>query len=183
MNKLTVRRSIGTLAVGVLMLAGTSMASAASVGDVQIIGYGSNAVGADTSANRNSEFVRLRNDTAGPVDVEGWVLHDTYQNAAGDWGNRFTFRGASLPAGSPFRVADADASKPDHFSIPAGADVYVYNGSGVDTTPTSNTASVYRNYKHMWNNGGDTIYLRTSADATSYVAKVTYSPYRVSITQ
>jgi len=152
-------------------------ASAGAVGDVRIVEFGFNAVGTDTAANRNSEFVRIKNTTAGTLAVEGWVLHDAYQNSAGDWGNRFTFQGSALPAGSPFKDADG------RFQIPAGAEVYVYQGSGVDSTPTSNTASVYRNGKHIWNNAGDTIYVRTSKDAPSYVARVIYTGYRVKISQ
>lgn len=174
---------LGALFVMLVML-GVGSASAVGVGDVKIMSYGTNAVGTDTTGNRNAEFVRLRNTTAAAINVEGWVLHDTYQTGSGDWGNRYTFKGSQLPAGSPFRFDhDTDASTPDQFVMPVGSEVYVYNGSGVDTTPTSNTAAVYRNFKHMWNNGGDTIYLRTSADTASTVARVKYSPYRVDITQ
>jgi hypothetical protein len=159
-------------------------ATAASLGDMEFVAVGTNAPGVDTSANENAEFVRVKNASGAALDVEGWVLHDTYQNNAGDWGNRFTFKGTSLPAGSPFRVDhDSDPATPDRFVMPVGADVYVYNGSGIDTTPTSNTAAIYRNYKHHHNNGGDTLYLRVSADATSYIARYKYSPYRVDITQ
>lgn len=180
------KKLVGIIAVIVALFAvlGAGSASAVAVGDVKVVSYGTNAVGTDTTSNRNAEFVRLRNTTAGPIDVEGWVLHDTYQNNAGDWGNRYTFKGSTLPVGSPFKVDhDSDAGTAEHFVMPVGSEVYVYNGSGVDTTPTSNTAAVYRNFKHMWNNGGDTIYLRTSADTASTVARVKYSPYRVDITQ
>lgn len=171
------------LALGTVLV-GADRSTAASLGDVEFVAVGTNAPGKDTSANENNEFARLKNASGAALDVEGWILHDTYQNAAGDWGNRFTFKGTSLPAGSPFRVDhDSDPATPDRFVMPVGADVYVYNGSGIDTTPTSNTAAIYRNYKHHHNNGGDTLYVRTSADATSYVARYKYSPYRVDITQ
>lgn len=172
------------LIVSTFFLSGGSYARAASLGDVKFVAVGTNAPGTDTSANRNAEFVRLKNTTGSPLDIEGWVLHDAYQNSAGDWGNRFTFKGTSLPTGSPFRVDhDSDASTPDHFVMPVGSDLYVYNGSGIDSTPTSNTAALYRNFKHVYNNGGDTLYVRTSADATGFVAKYKYSPYRVDLTQ
>lgn len=158
--------------------------SAASLGDVEFIAVGVNAPGKDTSANRNAEFVRLKNASGAALDIEGWVLHDTYQNSAGDWGNRYTFKGTTLPAGSPFRVDhDTDPATPDRFVMPVGADLYVYNGSGIDTTPTSNTAAIYRNFKHHFNNGGDTLYVRTSADASSFVARYKHTPYRVDLTQ
>lgn len=177
---------IGVILTGLalaLSLSGAT-ATAASVGDVKFIAVGMNAPGTDTSANRNAEFVRLKNTSGATLDIEGWVLHDTYQNGAGDWGNRYTFKGTALPAGSPFRVDhDSDASTPDHFVMPVGSDLYVYNGSGIDTSPTSNTAAIYRNFKHVYNNGGDTLYVRTSNDATAYVARWKYSPYRVDVTQ
>lgn len=170
--------------LGLVTAGAVSVASAASLGDVKFLSVGTNAAGTDTSANRNAEFVRLKNTTGAALDVEGWVVHDAYQNAAGDWGNRYTFHGTALPSGSPFRVDhDTNPATPDHFVMPAGSDVYVYNGSGVDTTPTSNTAAIYRNFKHVYNNGGDTIYVRTSAEATSFIARWKYSPYRVDLTQ
>lgn len=163
---------------------GAMSAATVPVGAVRFEAVGTNAPGVDKTSNENAEFVRLRNMTGAALDIEGWVLHDSYQNGAGDWGNRYTFKGSALPVGSPFRVdTDTDTSTPDHLVMPTGADIYVYNGSGIDTTPTSNTASIYRNFKHHFNNAGDTLYVRTSADASSFVARYKYSPYRVDITQ
>jgi len=162
-----------TAPLGVAALTSGAQADVSNAGKLRITEYGFNAVGVDKSSNRNEEFVRLSNPTSAPVDVTGWVLHDTYQNAAGDYGNRYTFRVDDLPAGSPFRSTEG------RFVVPAGGQVYIYNGSGVDTTPTNNTAAIYRNFKHMWNNGGDTIYLRDT-DGT-VVARVTYSSYRVRV--
>lgn len=154
--------------------AGVASADPANVGKVKIIEYGVNAVGKDTSGNRNAEFVRIMNVGEAAVVIEGWTLHDTYQNAAGDYGNRFTFRGATLPAGSPMK----DAVTGD-FVLAAGDQAYVYNGSGADTTPTNHTAAIYRNFKHMWNNAGDTIYVR-DGDGT-VIHWVTYTPYRTRV--
>lgn len=178
---------IGIVTACVIALGLTGSAAFADpshVGNVKITEYGTNAPGKDTTGNRNAEFVRLVNTTSAALDVEGWILHDTYQNAAGDWGNRYTFRATDLPTGSPFKVtADHDenpaTANTTRFVIPAGGQVYVYNGSGADTTPTNNTAAIYRNFKHMWNNGGDTIYVR-DGDGT-VVAYVIYTPYRVKI--
>lgn len=153
---------------------GPASADPSNVGKVKIIEYGVNAVGKDTNGNRNAEFVRLMNVSDAPVKVEGWTVHDTYQNAAGDYGNRFTLKGAALPAGSPMK----DAATGD-FVLGAGDQVYVYNGSGADTTPTNHTAAIYRNYKHMWNNAGDTIYVR-DGDGT-VIHWVTFTPYRTRI--
>ncbi len=168
---------IGIVTACVIALGLTGSAAFADpshAGNLKITEYGTNAPGKDTTSNRNAEFVRLVNTTGAALDVEGWILHDTYQNAAGDWGNRYTFRAADLPTGSPFKVGT-----PARFTVPAGGQVYVYNGSGADTTPTNNTAAVYRNFKHMWNNGGDTIYVR-DGDGT-VVAWVIYTSYRVKI--
>lgn len=156
------------------------VAEESKVTDLKIKEWGWNAPGPDTTSNRNDEFVRVQNtapEGSGPLKVEGWVIHDTYQNAAGDWGNRFTFKGSSLPAGSPFKAADGS------FQIPAGYSVVVYNGSGVDSQPTNNVAAVYRNFKHHWNNGSETLYVRESASATGYVAAIVKTSYRMRIYQ
>lgn len=166
---------IVTLCVIALGLgASAAFADPANVGKLKIIEYGSNAPGKDTNANRNYEFVRVQNTTGAALDVEGWILHDSYKTAGGDWGNRYTFHASDLPDGSPFKVGT-----PARFMIPAGGQVYVYSGSGVDTTPTNNTAAVYRNFKHYLNNGGDSIYVR-DGDGT-VITWVTYTPYRVRI--
>lgn len=167
----------GIITVCVIVLglgASAAFADPTNVGKVKISEYGFNAPGKDTSANRNAEFVRLLNVSGAALDVEGWILHDSYQTAGGDWGNRYTFRATDLPTGSPFKVGT-----PARFVIPVGGQVYVYSGSGTDTTPTNNTAAIYRNFKHYLNNGGDTIYVR-DADGT-VVAWITYTSYRVRI--
>lgn len=153
------------------MVAGGSTANAdpSNVNKVRVIEYGHNAPGTDDSGDRNHEFVRLLNMTSEAINVEGWILHDTYKTGGGDWGNRYTFRASDLPSSSPFLVDGK-------FTIPAGGQVYVYNGAGTDTTPSNNTAAVYRNFKHHWNNGGDTIYLRDT-DGT-VVHWITYTSYR-----
>ncbi len=168
-----------TLALVGICVSGAS-ADVSNVGKLRITEYGSNAVGVDTAANRNQEFVRLTNLSGAPVDVTGWILHDTYQNSAGDFGNRYVFTVADLPASSPFRADhDSDPATADHFVVPAGGEVYVYQGSGTDTTPANTTAAIYRNHKHIWNNAGDTIYLR---DASGTVVHwVRYTAYRVRI--
>lgn len=158
----------------------------AALGDAKVRAVGTNAPGVDDAGDRNAEFVWFVNTTGAALDVEGWVLHDAYQTAGGDWGNRYTFKGTVLPAGSPFRTAGPDTvpgNADDRFVMPAGGQVIVYNGSGVDSSPTSTTAAIYRNFKHHYNNGGDTIYLRTDKDAPGYIFRYKYSPYRVDISQ
>lgn len=172
--------SLALVPLALVGIAGSAMADPANVGKVRIIEYGSNAVGKDTSSNRNEEFVRLMNVSGADVDVEGWKLHDTYQDGDGGWGNAVTLSASKLPESSPFRKDhDSDPATPDRFVLSAGGQIYVYNGSGTDTTPTNQTAAIYRNYKHHWNNGGDTIYLRDNGGTVVHWIK--YSPYRVRI--
>lgn len=152
---------------------GVANAAPSNVNKVQIVEIGYNAPGTDTSGNRNAEFVRLFNPGAEPVVVEGWTLHDNYKTGAGDWGNRYVFKAADLPAGSVFRNADGK------LAVPAGGTMYVYQGSGVDTTPTNTTAAIYRNHHHIYNNGGDTVYVR-DADG-DVVDWVRYDGYRIRI--
>lgn len=132
--------------------------------DVVIYEYGHNAPGTDTSANRNSEFVRLVNTGVGPVDVEGWWVQDTYPHT-------YKLEASKLPAGSPFNVAGK-------FTMPVGSSVYLYNGSGVDSQPTNNSAAIYRNTTHHFNNAGDTLSLRSNSGVKSYVQ---YTSFREKI--
>lgn len=152
----------------------TAFADPANVGKAQIVEYGWNAPGKDTTGNRNAEFIRIKNVTAAALDVEGWTVHDGYQTAGGDWGNRYTLRATGLPDGSPFKVGD-----PARFVIPAGAHVFVYSGAGLDSTPTNTTAAIYRNFKHHLNNAGDSIFVR-DADGV-VVHKITYTSYRAKL--
>lgn len=166
--------------LAVFAVAGSSSVATASpsnVGKVKIIEYGSNAPGTDHNAgpgdNRNAEFLRLLNSTAGPLDVEGWWVQDNFPHV-------YKLKGTVLPSDSPFRDPGPTASPTDdRFVIPVGGQVYVYNGAGTDTQPTNLTAALYRNYIHHFNNAGDTLSFR-DLDGTA-VHWVAYTPYRVRI--
>lgn len=136
---------------------------------------GTNAPGTDTPAKANYEFLRLVNRSAGTVNVQGWYVQDNFPHV-------YTLKGVNLPAGSPFRDAGADAipnNADDQFVMPAGSSVYLYNGTGTDTQPTNNSAAIYRNVGHHFNNGGDTLSLKNGADKTqSYIQ---YTSYREKI--
>lgn len=153
------------VAVGITHSADAALANACKV---VIYEHGWNAQGTDTNANRNAEFVRLVNRSGAAVDVTGWSLHDAYKTGAGDYGNRYVFKAADLPEGSPLKVDGK-------FVIPAGGNVYVYNGAGVDGTPTNTTAALYRNFKHHYDNAGDTVQL-DDLDGTvvSFVSRTSY---------
>ncbi len=186
LQKSVIAGTLAAVTFSAVVTANTGSAVAAARGDLSFKSWGTNAAGADTAGNRNAEFVRLSNTTGAARDVTGWVVHDNYQTAGGDWGNRFTFRGDTFPVGHAFRGAGADTTPgtaDDRTVVPAGGEVYVYNGSGMDSTPGNTTGSVYRNFKHVYNNAGDTLYVRESNDASGYVAKLTYTPYRVDLVQ
>jgi hypothetical protein len=62
--------------------------------------------------------------------------------------------------------------------MPVGSSVYLYNGSGVDSQPTNNSAAIYRNTTHHFNNAGDTLSLRSNSGVKSYVQ---YTSFREKI--
>lgn len=156
-------------AVANTAVANVVQADPANACKVLMYELGRNAQGTDTSANRNAEFVRLVNKSGAALDVTGWSLHDSYKDPEGVYGNRYVFKASDLPSGSPFKVDDKVV-------LPAGGQVYVYNGAGVDGTPTNTTAAIYRNFKHHYNNAGETVQL-DDKDGT-VVAFRTYTSYR-----
>ena len=136
---------------------------------------GTNAPGTDTPAKANYEFLRLVNRSAGTVNVQGWWVQDDYPHV-------YTLKGVNLPSGSPFRDAGADAvpnNADDQFVMPAGSSVYLYNGAGTDNNPTNNSAAIYRNVGHHFNNGGDTLSLRNGVGKTQNY--IQYTSYREKI--
>jgi hypothetical protein len=172
------------LALGFTLAGSVSTANAApatkaavvavgNVYDLRIIEYGPNAPGADTMAKRNYEFLRLLNTTGAELDVEGWWVQDNYPHV-------YKLQASKLPLNSPFRK-ELGAAGPadDHFVVPAGGQIYVYNGSGVDGNPTNLTAALYRDYIHHFNNAGDTLYVKDDTGKT--IHWVRYTPYRVRI--
>jgi hypothetical protein len=166
------------MAVVAAMLAGSGTATAktsamANNCDVIIYEYGHNAPGPDTPAKANYEFLRLVNRGPAAVNVENWWVQDDFPHV-------YKLKGVNLPAGSPFRDTHATADPADDtFQIPAGHSVYLYNGTGTDTNPTNNSAAIYRNAGHHFNNGGDTLSLKDKDGKTqSYVQ---YTSYREKI--
>lgn len=171
------------IALGSITLTGsTSVASAdpANVGHACLIEWGVNAPGADHNAgpgdNRNAEFLRFTNTTGAPLDVEGWWVQDNFPHTYKLEANKV---GAPLPVGSPFRSAGVDTvvgTSDDRFVMPAGSQVYVYNGAGTDGNPTNLTAALYRSYIHHFNNAGDTMSVRDLGGTA--VTWVTFTPFR-----
>lgn len=166
------------MSVAVAMVAGSGTATAktalAANCDVVIYEYGHNAPGTDTDAKRNYEFIRLVNTGAAEVNVQGWWVQDNYPHT-------YKLEGKNLPENSPFRQPGPDTvlnSSDDLFVMPKGSSVYLYNGTGTDTQPTNNSAAIYRNTIHHFNNAGDTLSLRSSSGVKSYVQ---YTSYREKI--
>lgn len=151
------------------LVGSSAMADPANVCDVRMIEWGVNAPGTDTPAKANYEFKRLHNP--GPAkDVEGWYVRDSYPHV-------YKLEASKLPAGSPFKVDhDANPATADHFVMPTGSNVYVYNGTGSDGNPTNLTAALYANLGHHHNNAGDTLSFRDLDDTA--VDWVAYTPYR-----
>lgn len=187
-----------TLAIGFTLAGSITTANAAPATKAAVVvpdprpalmitAYGSNAPGADRNKgqsgdNRNREFVRLSNTTGANLDVTDYRVHDAYRNGDGVYSNGYTVKLADLPAVSPFRSAGADTimnTSDDRFVMPAGSLIYLYNGDGADGNPGNLSAAIYRDFKHVWNNGGDDLYVRDADGAVLH--KVTYSPYRVDI--
>lgn len=160
------------IALGSLTLVGSTAATATATTPcaVRMVEWGVNAPGTDTPANANYEFRRFYNPGPAAINVEGWYTQDAYPHV-------YTLKASALPASSPFR-AEVDATHAgDEFVMPAGSNVYVYNGTGTDGNPTNLTAALYANLGHHFNNSGDTLSLRDSGGAS--VDWVTYTPYRV----
>jgi hypothetical protein len=131
--------------------ASSSAAAPCTNDQIEITRLGYNAPGVDDNGDRNKEYVRLSNKLAVPCSLAGWKIHDNYKAGNGTWGNSWTF-----PAGA---------------EIGGSAVLYVYNGAGVNDSD-----SLYRDFKHHFNNAGDTVYVENGSDVV--VDKVTYDDYQ-----
>lgn len=133
----------------------SATANAASVAvpvmalDIGPIGY--NAYGTDTSANRNSEYVDIRNVTGAPVAVAGLLVQDAWArgNNRTTRCNTYTLAPGALPV---TEGATADM-------LPAGATLRVHMGSGTPKV-RGTVHSVFRDMPptcgyngHVFNNG------------------------------
>jgi hypothetical protein len=157
--------TVATLAA--VAVTGVSAASA-DVPGLSITRVGYNAVGADTSWNRNQEYVDI---TAAPdhaVDVKGLVVEDSWAHAAGDdnRGHCNTWTVNSLPGIEP--------TTEGQIMLPAGHTIRVYTGSGRPAVfgVDGRFHAVYMNshcgyHGHFWNNGGDTVYVSLNGETSS----------------
>jgi hypothetical protein len=178
----------GMVAVGLLATlstippaAATSTARAAVdevAGSVKITVLGTNAPGVDTMANRNREYVWLKNVSGGPVNVFGWKLRDGF-------GTRFTFRPNKIKELEylPAKVAtETEPARADTLVLPAGESVILYTGQGKDVSPGNADHSVYLNMSghYLNNSSGERVELRTKAGLTMDV--LSYDAYGVNPT-
>lgn len=179
----------GMVAVGLLSLVATVSPAKASAparvaavdevaGSVKITVLGTNAPGVDTMANRNREYVWLKNVSGGPVNVFGWKLRDGF-------GVRFTFRPNKIKELEylPAKVAtETEPARADTLVLPAGHSVILYTGQGKDVTPGNPDHSVYLNKSghYLNNSSGERVELRTKDGLTMDV--LSYDAYGVNPT-
>jgi len=140
MNIIDRRRLLsGLMAVAMAVLGTSAMppSTATAASCARISGGNFDAPGNDNYAvNLNGEFVKIKNYCSTAKAVGGWKLHD--------YGKKHTYTFAS------------------GFSIKAGATVTLYTGRG-----TNSATKRYwgRSYGAVWNNDGDTAYLRNASGA------------------
>lgn len=141
MNKFDGRRRVVGAAL-VLALAGFGGSSGvpatiAAASCVRISGGNFDAPGNDNyAANLNGEYVRIKNYCPTTKSMSGWKLHD--------YGRIHTYTFAS------------------GFSLKAGVTVTVYTGRGTNSATRRYWG---RTYGAVWNNDGDTAYLRNASGA------------------
>ncbi|MEU7902861.1 lamin tail domain-containing protein [Actinoplanes sp. NPDC049118] len=110
---------------------------APKAGDVQFSKIVYNSPGKDTGSNTslNAEYVRLLNKTKATINLKGWTIRDA--------------AGHVYTVNTDQRVA-------------AGKYVYLHTGKGTNGKPDSRHR-YWNRTGYVWNNGGDTAYLRTSS--------------------
>lgn len=141
-----------------------SATSADVPGDVlRIVEVGTDAMGADSYANRNREFVKFQNVSAAAVDVAGVLVEDNWAHArtvAGDAHTCNTYKIVDLPSNASTMVA------PGEF-------VTVFNGSrwggnrkvGSEYQLFANSDTDCGTFGQFFNNNNDAAHV-TKADGT-----------------
>ncbi|UQU65911.1 lamin tail domain-containing protein [Couchioplanes caeruleus] len=106
-------------------------------GDVQFSKIQYNSPGTDTGSNTslNNEWVRLTNRTEATINLKGWTVRDAA-------GHTYTFGG--------------------DYRLGAGKYMYVHTGKGTNGKPDAKHR-YWNRTGYIWNNGGDTAYLRTAS--------------------
>jgi Lamin Tail Domain len=140
---------------------------------VKITVFNFNARGTDTNANRNEEYVWLKNVSGEAVDIKGWKLTDSYGGPNALSFNSTTFKYNAGTHENDLKEVDGK------IMLPAGASVVVYSGTGVDGSDNS-THAVYRAYHHYWNNGGDSVTVLD--EGNDLVDRLSYNDYGINPT-
>lgn len=157
---------ISLAAITALMLGGFTSASASAAapapaaGDLKIVRVGTDAMGADSFANRNREYVSFKNTTGGPVDVANVLVEDNWAH-----GRTLASRAHSC---NMYKITDL----PDNSTteIAAGESVTVLNGSHVGgNVKVGNEYRLYADsdtdcgtFGHVLNNDADAAWVTTS---------------------
>jgi hypothetical protein len=104
--------------------------------------------GSDTRSNTslNKEYIRVTNTTAKPIQLQGWTIRDKANHV-------FTFKALTLGAKQS---------------------TYIHTGKGTDRKPAQ-ADRYWQSGNYIWNNTGDTAYVRNTAgktlDSCAFTAK------------
>jgi hypothetical protein len=150
-----------------LMLGGIASATSAAAapaptaGQLQIVRVGTDAMGADSYANRNREYVTFKNVSGGELDIAGVLVED-------NWAHAKTLAGESHTCNT-YKVTDL----PDSATtvLAAGESVTVFNGArwGGDRKVGSTYELFAKSdvgcgtFGQFYNNDADTAWVTTSA--------------------
>lgn len=125
------------LGAALLVMPGLTAAPVEAASCIRLTGGNFDAPGNDNYAeNLNGEYVKIKNYCSNTKSIGGWNLHDE--------GRKHTY---SFSSG---------------FSVKAGASVTVFTGRG---TNSATKRFWGRKYGAVWNNDGDTAYLRSGSGA------------------
>ncbi|MFG1683481.1 hypothetical protein ACGFNP_25155 [Nonomuraea sp. NPDC049269] len=165
-----------SLFAGVLIAASLSTSPASAVttvdvpGDVlRIVEVGTDAMGADSYANRNREFVKFQNVSNAPVDVAGVLVEDNWAHArtvGGDAHTCNTYKIVDLPSNATTMV------QPNEY-------VTVFNGSrwggnrkvGSEYQLFANSDTDCGTFGQFYNNDADTAWVTKANGADVYSSK------------
>lgn len=159
-----------SLALG---LGGISSPASADVPDtvLKIVEVGTDAMGADSIANRNREFVKFRNMSGSPVDVAGVLVED-------NWAHAKTMEpGVSTHTCNTYKITDLPSN--DTTVIADGEYVTVFNGvrwggnrkvNGNEYQLFAKSDSDCGTFGQFYNNDADTAWV-TKSDGDAYSSK------------
>jgi len=91
-----------------------------------------------TNASLNAEWVRLTNNTTKAIQLKGWTVRDVSNHV-------YTFPAAT---------------------VPAKRSIYLHTGKGKAYTDSTGGHLFWGSGNYIWNNTGDTAYLRNTAAKT-----------------